>query len=144
LLLFALLVSLFSFIGNEYIAPIAARKTKYLLDVKVRKEEPSSFFKNYKIWYQGDEGIFNIQLLDPKEKVLKGLTYYKMGPGFRCTQRLDAREARWVDGRWRLLNGSVRDFVEDGSIRTVPFKEMEISTKEKWESFNGWSGSQMR
>ena len=135
LLLFALLVSLFSFIGNEYISPLAAQKTKYLLDVKVRKEEPSSFFKNYKIWYQGDGGIFDIQLLDPKQKVLKGLTFYKIDPEFRCIQRLDAREARWVNGKWQLLNGTVRDFVEDGSMRTLPFREMEISIKEDWESF---------
>jgi len=135
LLLFALLVSLFSFIGNEYISPLAAQKTKYLLDVKVRKEEPSSFFKNYKIWYQGDGGIFDIQLLDPKQKVLKGLTFYKIDPEFRCIQRLDAREARWVNGKWQLLNGTVRDFAEDGSMRTLPFREMEISIKEDWESF---------
>ena len=135
LLLFALLVSLFSFIGNEYISPLAAQKTKYLLDVKVRKEEPSSFFKNFKIWYQGDGGIFDIQLLDPKQKVLKGLTFYKIDPEFRCIQRLDAREARWVNGKWQLLNGTVRDFAEDGSMRTLPFTEMEISIKEDWESF---------
>jgi lipopolysaccharide export system permease protein len=135
LLLFALLVSLFSFVGNEYIAPLAARRTKYLLDVKVRKEEPTSFFKNYKIWYHGDEGIFNIQLLDPKEKVLKGLTWYKLSPEFRCIQRTDAREARWVNGKWQLRNGSIRDFTEDGSIRTSRFKEMEISIRENWDSF---------
>jgi lipopolysaccharide export system permease protein len=135
LLLFALLVSFFSFVGNEYISPLAARKSKYLMDVKVRKEEPSSSFKNYKIWFQGNEGIFNVQLLDPKLKVLKGLTFYKMDPEFRCTQRLDAREARWANGRWQLLNGTVRDFAEDGSMKTLPFREMEITIKEDWESF---------
>jgi lipopolysaccharide export system permease protein len=135
LLLFALLVSLFSFVGNEYISPLAAQKSKYLLEVKIKKEEPSTFFKNYKIWFQGNEGIFNVQLLDPKEKVLKGLTFYKLDPEFRCIQRLDAREARWVDGKWRLRDGAIRDFTEDGSMQTVPFKEMEISIKEDWESF---------
>jgi lipopolysaccharide export system permease protein len=135
LLLLTLIVSFFSFLGNEYLVPFTNQRTHYLLSVKVRKEPPSSFFKNYKIWYHSDHRIFNIQLLDPKKKVLKGLTLYEFNNHFRCTQRIDAREAKWIDGSWRFYDGTMRDFDESGSIRMTRFKEMEFPLPENWESF---------
>lgn len=135
LLLLALIISFFSFLGNEYLVPYTNQKTQYLLDVKVRKEEPSSFFKNYKIWYRSGHYIYNIQLLDPKRKILKGLTLYQFDDSFRCNQRIDAREAKWVNGRWRFIDGAVRNIDETGSIHLIPFKEMEFSLPENWESF---------
>ena len=135
LLLLAFIVSLLSFIGNEYLVPFTSQKVQYLLSVKVRNEQASSFFKNYKIWYHSDHRILNIQLLDPREKVLKGFTLYQFDNYFRCTQRIDAREVKWVDGKWRFYNGAIRDFDESGSIRMAPFEEMEYSMPENWESF---------
>jgi lipopolysaccharide export system permease protein len=135
LLLLALILSLFSFLGNEYLVPWTNYKTKYVLDVKVRKEEPSSFFRNYKIWYHGDHEIFNIQLLDPAKKVLKGFSFYRLDDQFHCTQRIDAQEAKWTGQKWDLHNGTVRKFDPSGSIQTIPFKQMEISLQETWDSF---------
>jgi lipopolysaccharide export system permease protein len=135
LLLIALLISLCSFLGNEYLVPYTNQRTDYLLEVELRKEEPSGSFKNYKIWYRSDNRIFNIQLLDPQAKVLKGFTLYQFDNRFRCIQRIDAVNAKWIDGKWRLYDGAVRDFDEDGSIRSIPFKEWDYSLPEKWESF---------
>ncbi len=135
LLFIALLISLCSFLGNEYLVPYTNQKTQYLLDVKLRQEEPSGFFKNYKIWYRNDNRIFNIQLLDLQKKTLKGFTLYQFDNQFRCIQRIDALNADWIDGKWRFHNGAVRDFDENGSIRMTPFKELDYSLPESWESF---------
>ncbi len=135
LFIIALLISFFSFLGNEYIVPLSNQKTRMLLSVKVRKEEQTSLFKNYKIWYHGDRGIFNIQLLDSKEKVLKGVTLYQFDDQFRCTQRIDAREAKWIDGKWKLYRGAIREFGKGGTIRTIPYAELELNLSEDWESF---------
>ena len=135
LFFFALIASACSFLGNEYLAPYAAHRAQYLLDVQVRKQEPTTFFKNFKIWYHGDHRIFNIQLIDTKKKVLKGFTLYQFDDSFRCTQRIDAREATWINGQWQLVDGAVRDFDENGSIRVAPFSEKEFQLQETWESF---------
>jgi len=135
LLVIAVILSFVSFVGNEYLVPYTNAKTKYLLDVRVRKEEPSSSFKNFKIWYWSKNRIFNIQVLDSQLMVLKGLTLYQVDSNFRCTQRVDAREAKWIDGKWQFYKGTVRNFGEDGSIQTVPFRELEFPLKENWESF---------
>jgi lipopolysaccharide export system permease protein len=111
------------------------QNTRYLLSVQVRKEQQTSFFKNYKLWYQSDRGIFNIQLLDAEKKVLRGITLYQFDDQFRCTQRIDAREAKWMDGQWTFYQGAVREFGERGEMRTLPFTELKLSLSEDWESF---------
>lgn len=135
LLLIAFLISLCSFLGNEYLVPFTNQRTQYLLDIKVRKEKTSGFFKNYKIWFRSDHRIFNIQLLNPQEKVLKGVTLYQFDDHFRCIQRIDAREAKWDIGRWQFYDGAIRDFEKNGSVRMTPFKQLEFPLEENWESF---------
>jgi lipopolysaccharide export system permease protein len=145
LIFIVLIISFLSFLGNDYLVPFTNQKTRYLLDVKVRKEPPTSFFKNYKIWYRSDHRIFNIQLLDPKKKALKGLTIYELDDQFRCVQRIDANEARWVDEKWRFYQGAVRHFDKSGSVRTSSFEEMDFPMKEDWESFTKieWDSDEM-
>jgi lipopolysaccharide export system permease protein len=133
--LIALLVSFFSFLGNEYLVPFANQTTRYLLDVKVRKEKPVTFFKNYKIWYRSGPRIFNIQLLDPEKKTLKGFTLYQFNDRFECVQRVDAREVHWRNGGWRLYSGAVRELDSDNSLKTTLFREMDFPMTETWESF---------
>jgi lipopolysaccharide export system permease protein len=134
LLFIALLISFFSFLGNEYLVPYTNQKTRYLLDVRVRKEKPASFFKNFKIWYRSDHRILNIQLLNPQKKVLNGFTLYQIDDYFRCTKRIDAIEVQWVNGRWWFRDGTIRDFGEGDAIQVTPFKEMEFPLEENWES----------
>ena len=131
----ALITSFFSFLGNEYLVPLTNQRTNYLLDVKVRKEQPSSSFKNFKIWYHSEQRIYNIQLLDPETKVLKGFTLFQFDAGFRCIQRIDAREVRWRGDQWRFVDGVERNFGANGSVQVLPFKEKVFHLKEDWDSF---------
>jgi len=136
LLFIAIVISLCAFLGNEYLAPLANQKIRYLVDVKLKKE-PTSFFKNYKIWYRSDHYIFNIQMLDPKQKALKGFTLYEFDDRFRCVQRIDAKEAKWIGEKWKFYDGAVRRFDEGGSIQTTPFEQLEFPLPETWASFQG-------
>jgi lipopolysaccharide export system permease protein len=136
LLFFSLVASACSFLGNEYLMPPAAQSAQYLLDVKVRKEESNVYFKRKKIWYRGDNQIFNIQLIVPEKNVLKGFTLYQFDDTFRCIQRVDAKEAKWDNLKWTLVDGTVRDFGANGTIETTPFKEKDFPFKETWEFFH--------
>ncbi len=134
LLIIALIISFLSFLGNEYLVPVTYQKTRYLLDVQVRKEIPASFFKNYKIWYRSDHRILNIQLLDPRRKALSGFTLYELDDHFQCRKRIDAREVKWVEGQWWFYDGTVRDFGENGFTQVTPFDKIEFNLGEDWES----------
>ena len=137
LFLIVFFIGLCSFLGNEYLVPLGNQKTRYLLKVQLRGEATASSFKNYNIWYRSNNHFFSIQLLDPKKKALNGFTLYEINDQFRCIQRIDANEVRWINGKWKFFNGSVRRFSEEGSIHTTPFEEVELSIPENWESFEG-------
>ena len=131
----ALIFSFLSFLGNEYLVPVTNQKTRHLLSVRVKKQQPSSSFKNYKIWFHADHRIFNIQLLDAEKRVLRGITLYEFNDQFRCVRRVDAREAKWSDGRWFFYDGAIRAFDEKGSIEVNLFKERVFTLPENWETF---------
>ncbi len=145
LIFIVLLISFLAFLGNDYLVPFTNEKTRNLLDVKVRKEAPRSFFRNFKIWYRSDHRIFNIQLLDSKEKALKGFTLYEFDDQFRCVQRIDANEVRWVDDKWQFHEGAIRNFDQSGSVQMTPFERMDFPMKEDWESFQktAWDSDEM-
>lgn len=134
-ILIALIISFFSFLGNEYLLPYTNEKTHYILDVKVRKEKPFGFFKNYKIWYRSENLIFNVQMIEIEKNVLKGLTIYEIDQKFKLTKRIDASEAKWLNNRWQLLNGVIRNFGVDGSINVKLFEIIEINIPVTWENF---------
>ena len=134
LVLIALLISFLSFLGNEYLVPLTYQKTRHLLEVQVRKRESAGSFKNYKIWYRIGHNIMNIQLLDPQQKTLNGFTLYQFNDGFQCTKRIDAREVKWEEDRWRFYDGIVRDFKDGGATEITPFEKIEYDLGENWES----------
>jgi lipopolysaccharide export system permease protein len=84
-------------------------------------------------------------LLDTRQKALKGFTLYEFDDQFRCVQRIDAKEGKWVQGKWRLYEGASRDFDEGGSIRMTSFEEMDFPIKEDWEFFqkSSWDSDEM-
>jgi lipopolysaccharide export system permease protein len=135
LVLIALMISLLSFLGNEYLVPITSQKTRYLLDIQVKKKQSVSFFENFRIWYRNDHRIMKIRLLDPHKRVLNDFTLYQFDDRFQCTKRIDAREVRWEEGRWWFYDGMVRDFGEGDNIEITPFEKIEFDLGEDWESF---------
>jgi len=145
LIFIVLVISFLSFLANDYLVPFTNQETRYLLDVKVRKEPPANYFRNFKIWYRSDHRILNIQLLVPEKKTLKGFTLYEFDDQFRCVRRIDASEARWADEKWRLYDGATRDFDESGSVRMTSFDEMDFPLKEDWGAFqkSTWDSDEM-
>ncbi len=137
LFLIVFIIGIFSFLGNEFLVPLANQKSRYLLKVQLQGESTASSFKDYNILYRSNNHIFSIQLVDRKKKTLNGFTLYEINDQFRCIQRIDANEVKWINGKWKFFNGSVRSFDERGSIRSTPFEEIELFLTENWESFQG-------
>ena len=129
------LISIVNFIGNEYLLPFSYQKSRYVWDIKIKKEKPTAFFKNFKIWYRNDQRIINIQVLDPQKRILQGFTLYQLGDQFQCTQRVDAREVRWMNGKWQFYDGALRIFGPGGAFQMTPFRSMSFPLDETWESF---------
>ena len=135
LFVLAALVTAFIFLSNETIVPYSARKANYIWSVKVKKEEERGFFKLNKIWYRGENVIYNIRLLEPKEDLLKGVTIYRFDEELNLRQRADAREARWNGYKWTFYQVVIRDFLPGGKVSTEIYDERDIPVPERPEDF---------
>jgi lipopolysaccharide export system permease protein len=135
LLVLAASLTVLIFLLNETIVPYAARKSSYTWSVKVKKEEERAFFKLNKIWYRGEDFIYNIRLLEPKQNLLKGVTIYHFDEAFNLRQRIDAREARWNGNGWTFYQAVIRDFLPSGEVSTETYDEKDIAIPERPEDF---------
>jgi lipopolysaccharide export system permease protein len=135
LLILATSVTAFLLLCNETIVPYSARKAGYVWTVKIKQEEERAFFKLNKIWYRGEDIIYNIRLLEPKKDVLKGVTIYHFDKAFNLRQRADAREARWNGYSWTFYHVVIRDFLPGGKVSTMIYDERDIPIPERPEDF---------
>ena len=135
LLVLAALVTAFLFFCNEAFVPYSIRKAYYVWDVKVKKEEERAFFKLNKIWYHGEDVVYNIQLLEPKEDILKGVTIYRFDKEFNLRRRIDAYEAHWTGEGWAFYGVVIRDFPPGGEVVTKRYDAKDIPIPERPEDF---------
>jgi lipopolysaccharide export system permease protein len=123
------------FFLNDTIVPYSVRKSHDIWSVKIKKEEERAAFKLNKIWYHGEDSIYNIRLLEPKNNILKGVTIYRFDKNFTLHQRIDAYEARWKDNGWNFYKVAIRDFSPGSELQTKTYEEKNIPIPEKPEDF---------
>ncbi len=132
----AFLISLLTLFANEYVLPGSNKKIEYIKKVKIRGEKPRSLFKNGRIWFRGEEGVFyNMQHIDNQQELLQGVTVYYFNADFELTKRVDAAQARWQKGQWVFEEGSSYRFPAQGPPRFESFKRRTIALKERPQDF---------
>jgi lipopolysaccharide export system permease protein len=125
LLIFTILLGL-----NEYIVPSANQNARIISDFIIHKKKPAATFKQSQIWIHGQQSIYNIQLYHLETNTLEGLTLYQFNPRFELLRRVDARGARWKDGKWVLSNASITEFNEAGISTRKNYPEVILSLPE--------------
>jgi lipopolysaccharide export system permease protein len=127
------LASVLVFVNNEYVVPASARQVQFVLDTRIKNRPARSIFRQNRIWFYGERNtIFNIQLLDPVEKSLEGVTLYRFdASGTRLMQRIDARRARYLRGSWDFFNVTIRTFRPDGTIKARFFPRQRLRRPER-------------
>ncbi len=133
-ILTAVLIALISFTINEVAMPYFNAKASRIWNVKVKKK-PIGMLRHEKIWYKGHQSIYNIQVVDLKNKMLKGITIHRFDNDFNLTQRLDAKCAKWINESWYFYEGIIKTIYPDGSSNVETFREKMIFLPEKMEDF---------
>jgi len=124
ILFFAALISIGSFLINEFITPkttISSKEIKY----KVKKKKNLKFIGN-SIWFKGKKNSFVfIERLDTKSFKGERVSIFTLNTDFSPTKRIDASSIEYVSsGIWKLKNGFERNLI---SLRSKSFKEKEIN-----------------
>ncbi len=129
ILLSASVISVFIFIMNETVLPQSNARLEEMKRIWVEGKSPEIVFRHNKVWLKGRDGIYNIKLINPEKRILKGLTFYKLNRNSRLLARIEAREVVWKDGRWRAPRAKVTRFGADHLTtqfeldKSLPLKE---------------------
>lgn len=109
LLVFSLLVSIFSFGLQEKVLPVSNRKAEEIKSyIKGRKS--MTHYRVTRRWIYTDGKIFHYLHFDDKSNTFYDLTYIITGKGFSLKKIVHARKALWRRGKWILKGVWFRDF----------------------------------
>jgi lipopolysaccharide export system permease protein len=135
LMIFALILSGFAFMNNEFLVPVGNARSDQIYKLEIKREYSDVFFKRDNFWYRSENAIYNIKSFDYIRKTLGRITMFRMGSDFRPTGRVDAKKGQWIDGHWRFYDVVVRDFLPDGGTHVRTADQMTINIPETPESF---------
>jgi len=135
-LVFGLLGSLTMLFLNLSIIPSLNREAKFVRKVLIEKKNPDVFFKQGKLWFkQNNNTIYNIQLIEPGKNQFLGITVYQLGNDFQLLDEIDAKELRYENGDWLLIDGIHRHFLMDGNIDFRSFQQEPINLNKTPKEF---------
>lgn len=125
LLVLGLLVSVAALILGESMVPRMNERALNAYRVKVQKVSPFQRTRENDIWYRTKGNRFlHISLLEVASGTIRGFTLFELSPDFELLRRVDAKEARWQDGRWRLQDGGISWTRPDGTYQVEPFTSL--------------------
>lgn len=132
----ALYISVFNFIVSESIIPFANRK---VLAIKQGMEGTlmKTVFAQDSLWFKGNGHIVNIRYVEPDSWVLKGVAMYTLDKDFNIIRRVDAKEVRWMDGKWIAPESRSMEFQQDGSLNIAMRENANMPLSEKPDDLKG-------
>jgi lipopolysaccharide export system permease protein len=138
----AVMVTLGSLAFQELLMPTLNQRGGEV-DAKIRRRTLPELRKRTQIWYRGRDSqtgesrIYHIDLLDPVNREMSGVSVLELGPIFDLRRRWDARQMRWTeaDESWRLVGGVRRDFAPGQADRVEMFREERLRLPERFSDF---------
>jgi lipopolysaccharide export system permease protein len=115
---------------NEFLVPSTNQNARLIEDLIIYKKKSGAAFKQSQIWIHSHQAIYNIRLYHPERDILEGVTLYRFDQNFLLSERVDARSARWKEGRWVFSEASVTHFDPDGFPICKNYPEIILSLPE--------------
>jgi lipopolysaccharide export system permease protein len=136
-LILAAILSIMSYLGNEYVVPQANSYNEYIRKVKIEKKKvgPGAEYRLDKIWVRDENTIYYIDRFMPQDNTIEGITIYTFDDRFQLKERIVAAKAVWKGGRWVFYNVIENDFAGTGSFSTIKYPIRYLSIKETPDDF---------
>ncbi len=101
------------------------QRTDFYLDVKQNK-----------IWYRSKNLIYNLKAFDLKTQQILGMTVYSFDENFDLVQTVESETARYTPQGWKLLQGTVTQFLADDPFPiNQKFNELRLTIPETPKDF---------
>jgi len=126
ILIVAAVITAGSFLMTDLVVPGAYERQSEIYDVKIKKKRISGHFGRNDIRYMGRSGrVYIAKEFRVSPPVLNSLLVQRFSSDSgknELIQRLDARQAAWGYGFWRLFNGYLRVFSDGIETTALPFR----------------------
>lgn len=133
-LIAGILISILSFVTNDYIVPETNHISQNIIREIVLKKGPPNIKRNV-FFRDAENRYFYINRLDEQNMIMREIMIYEMTPE-RFPRVITAVEGRWVVDTWELKNGTIYNYNKDGKITyEMAFQEMEIQVKDELQDF---------
>ena len=100
-LIVAAFISLFNFLLNETVVPMASREAHYLYSVEMKKRKLVGVFADHGIWVRVRDGFLSADAYDSGAQELRGITLYQIGPDYSLHDIVHAESAKWNGKSWQ-------------------------------------------
>lgn len=108
-----LAVSIVALAAGELIAPPAADRVKSIESTELKPGQNRIAKIRANVSFIGEDGwIYWIERLDTEKNTMRNVVISRLA-SFMVLERIDAREAVWIDGVWTFSNGYYRTFNEN-------------------------------
>lgn len=130
----ALVISILSFLINDYIVPEANHIYRNIMRENVLKVGPSYIRRNV-FFRDAENRYFYVNRFDEKNMVMQDIMVYEFNRE-KSPRTITAKKGKWVADTWKLENGTIYNYDEEGKITyEMSFATMDIIVKEDLEKF---------
>jgi lipopolysaccharide export system permease protein len=126
LIMVGVLLSFSMLAWNETVVPPTATRYHDINDISIKKKAARGLFNSSSLWLQARQGYANVQFYDAHSVTLRGLTIYRTDRAHRLTGVIEVPRARWIDGRWSVTDGTVKELGESGTVSVRPLGPQEL------------------
>ena len=116
----SILISITTFLWNEFAVPLFTRKSEYIYKVEVVKTKLRSVFGKKTIWMRSSGAFIRADNFDSGSNSLHGLVIYRMNQDFTLNGLIESPVAHWDGEHWVAQQGTEWSFRKDGSITQRP------------------------
>lgn len=124
LLIAGLAISVLVILMNEYVTPVALKKTDSFRQQWFGVQGGS--FGKEGVWVRTGRGIFNVRQVDLGRERLYGLTLYEIEKPFAVKDRIYSRSVAWKGDKWVADEAIVWRF-KDGEVKREKALSLEIN-----------------
>ena len=130
----ALVISILSFVINDYIVPEANHIYQNIIREIVLKKGPSYIRRNV-FFRDAENRYFYVNRFDEKNMTMQDIMVYELSRE-NFSRTITAKKGEWVADTWKLENGTIHNYGEERETTyEVNFATMDIIVKEDLQKF---------
>jgi LPS export ABC transporter permease LptG len=131
----ALVISILSFLINDYIVPEANRAHQNIVQENVLKRGPSYIRRNV-FFRDAENRYFYINRFNEENMTMQDIMVYELSSRENFSRTITAKKSEWVADTWKLENGTIHNYDEEGKTTyEVNFAAIDIIVKEDLQKF---------